>query len=371
MSAVTFEGVTSAIGMLALSHLTLPILILSLAYVLTTGLRRLCKHIHFLHLHARYGPVVRFAPNSLAINDPAALRAIYGHGANVQKSETFYHAFRAHPAAISTLLATEREHHARKRRIMGQAFSEGAMRELERYVLENVRVWEEEVGHRVEATKTNGNRWTEGVDMGKWCNYLVFGEWMWKSIAWCRRVSDFSHRYHGRSRIRQIIWYTGCYPREQRRDPSPWSCCEEKLHCWSNAILTSIRLRTLAHTLSKPASRPFAIPCIRQTPGDGTLQQYLARLFWPKRHLPLLTERQRSRDGRRPSQKRAVDGREYLDRCWQRHFVDNNQCNSVSSSPQHGLSRASCWRGEIELRQVGRHSHWSEATCLLLSSRVH
>jgi hypothetical protein len=204
MSAVTFEGVTSAIRILTLSHLTLTILILSLIYVLTAGLRRLCfhplkshpgpllarltslpdlyhayrgdKHVHFLHLHAKYGPVVRFAPNSLAINDPAALRAIYGHGANVQKSETFYHAFRAHPAAISTLLATERGHHARKRRIMGQAFSEGAMRDLEKYVLENVRVWEGEVGRRVDAVKKNENRWTDGVDMGKWCNYLVFGE---------------------------------------------------------------------------------------------------------------------------------------------------------------------------------------------------
>jgi hypothetical protein len=223
MSAVTLEGVTSAISILTLSHLALTILILSLAYLLTTGLRRFYfhplkshpgpllarltslpdlyhayrgdKHIHFLHLHAKYGPVVRFAPNSLAINDPAALRAIYGHGANVQKSETFYHAFRAHPAAISTLLATERGHHARKRRIMGQAFSESAMRELERYVLENVRVWEQEVGLRVEATKKSGNKWTDGVDMGKWCNYLVFGEWMWK--VWCRRVSDFSHRHHG------------------------------------------------------------------------------------------------------------------------------------------------------------------------------
>jgi hypothetical protein len=204
MSAVMFENMTFEIKLLTISHLALTILTLSLTYVLTASLHRLYfhplkshpgpllarltawpdlyhayrgdKHIHFLHLHAKYGPVVRFAPNSLAINDPAALRAIYGHGANVQKSETFYHAFRAHPAAISTLLATERGHHARKRRIMGQAFSDGAMRDLEKYVLENVRVWEGEVGLRVEVTKNSGNRWTDGVDMGKWCNYLVFGE---------------------------------------------------------------------------------------------------------------------------------------------------------------------------------------------------
>ena len=134
------------------------------------------KHIHLHRLHSIYGPVLRFSPNSLSINDPAALRAIYAHGANVQKSETFYHAFRAAPGAVSTLLATERVQHARKRRIMGQAFSEGAMRGVERYVLANVEVWLRGIGEGVEEARAEGRRWSEGVDMGRWDNYLVFGE---------------------------------------------------------------------------------------------------------------------------------------------------------------------------------------------------
>lgn len=129
------------------------------------------KHINFLHLHACYGPVVRFSPNSLAINHPVALKAIYGHGANVRKSD-FYRGFRAHPAAISTLLATEKVHHARKRRIMGQAFSEMAMRSLEKYVLENVSTFLGVVEERVSQV---GDGWSERLDMGKWDNYLVFG----------------------------------------------------------------------------------------------------------------------------------------------------------------------------------------------------
>lgn len=134
------------------------------------------KHIHFLNLHATYGAVVRFSPNSLAINDPAALKAIYGHGANVQKSPGFYHGFRAPPAAISTLLATEKTHHARKRRIMGQAFSEQAMRDLEKYVLENVRVFERGIGEVVGGCGSGEKEWSEGVDMGRRNNWLVFGE---------------------------------------------------------------------------------------------------------------------------------------------------------------------------------------------------
>lgn len=132
------------------------------------------KHINFLHLHEEYGTVVRYSPNSLSINDPAAMRAIYGHGANVQKSPGFYFGFRAAPTAISTLLATEKAHHARKRRIMGQAFSENAMRGLETYVLENVNVFMSRIETGVEIAKARGARWSEKMDMGKWNNYLVF-----------------------------------------------------------------------------------------------------------------------------------------------------------------------------------------------------
>ena len=206
MSDIMTESVAFAVRILTTSHLAATLTVIALLSVLTLSFHRLYihplksypgpllarltslpdlyhayrgdKHIHFLRLHAKYGPVVRFAPNSISVNDPAALRAIYGHGANVQKSESFYHAFRAHPTAISTLLATERVHHARKRRIMGQAFSDGAMKDLEKYVLENVRTWEGEVGCRVDVAMKEGKKWTAGIDMGKWCNYLVFGKCM-------------------------------------------------------------------------------------------------------------------------------------------------------------------------------------------------
>ena len=59
---------------------------------------------------------------------------------------------------------------------MGQAFSEGAMRGMERYVLENVEVWERGVEEKVEVARREGRRWSERVDMGRWNNYLVFGE---------------------------------------------------------------------------------------------------------------------------------------------------------------------------------------------------
>ena len=74
-----------------------------------------------------------FSPNPLSINDPAALKVINTHGANAQKP-TFYKCFRAAPTAVSTLLATEKAHHARKRRVMSQAFCHEALRGFEQYV---------------------------------------------------------------------------------------------------------------------------------------------------------------------------------------------------------------------------------------------
>lgn len=131
------------------------------------------KHILFYHLHKKYGTVVRFSPNSLSINDPAALKVIYAHGANVQKS-VFYKCFRAAPQAISTLLATEKHHHARKRRIMGQAFSENALRGFEQYVLGHVQDLVDRIGVAVNRPGAEKARWSIPIDMANWCNWLVF-----------------------------------------------------------------------------------------------------------------------------------------------------------------------------------------------------
>jgi cytochrome P450 len=131
------------------------------------------KHILFQRLHQKYGTVVRFSPSSLSINDPDALRIIYSHGASVQKS-VFYKCFRAAPNAVSTLLATEKQQHARKRRVMGQAFSEQAVRGFEQYVLGHVEDLVDRIGARLNHSKEVGSSWSAPLDMAAWCNWLVF-----------------------------------------------------------------------------------------------------------------------------------------------------------------------------------------------------
>jgi hypothetical protein len=133
------------------------------------------KHISFHLLHEKHGNgPIRFSPNSLSINDPVALKAIYSRSANVQKSD-FYVGFRAASGAISTLLATEKVHHARKRRIIGQAFSDHAMKGLETYVLENVRARVDKLEAGAEVAKARETKWGAELDMGKLNNYLAFG----------------------------------------------------------------------------------------------------------------------------------------------------------------------------------------------------
>lgn len=82
--------------------------------------------------------------------------------------------FRAAPHAISTLLATEKAHHAKKRRIAGQAFSETAMRGLEKYVLAHTQEMIERINSAVKRPGGERERWSKGQDMQKWCNWLVF-----------------------------------------------------------------------------------------------------------------------------------------------------------------------------------------------------
>ncbi len=131
------------------------------------------KHLLLYQLHQRYGTTIRFSPNTLSINDPAALKAIYSHSSNVAKGE-FYRGFRATPNAVSTLLATEKQQHAKKRRVMGQAFSDQALRGLEQYVLEHVQKLVDKIDGAVSESSADSKGWSATVDMRAWCNWLVF-----------------------------------------------------------------------------------------------------------------------------------------------------------------------------------------------------
>src|SRR5262245_28963926 len=93
--------------------------------------------------HVPAGPIVRFGPDSVSFNSNTALKEIYGFRSNVRKAE-FYNAF-VHPAP-NTHNTRDKDVHARKRRVLSHGFSDSAMKEMERYILGNVRAFCDQVG---------------------------------------------------------------------------------------------------------------------------------------------------------------------------------------------------------------------------------
>ncbi|GKT50620.1 cytochrome P450 monooxygenase apf7 [Colletotrichum spaethianum] len=150
------------------------------------------RHLDFYKLHSQYGAwptlspsstsrssycpwslqqtrtvIVRFGPNSLSFNSSTSLKEIYGFRSNVRKAE-FYNAF-VHPAP-NTHNARDKDVHARKRRVLAHGFSDSAMKEMERYIIANVRSFTTEIG-RGAGPETKG--WSTPKNMADWCNYLA------------------------------------------------------------------------------------------------------------------------------------------------------------------------------------------------------
>lgn len=118
-------------------------------------------------LTSRLGPVVRFGPSSLAFDTNTSLKTIYGFSANVLKSD-FYDAFVG--AAPSTHSARDKAEHARKRRVLSQAFSPRAMKEVEGYILANERVLTRLVG---EGAGAESKGWSAPKNMSDLFNWLA------------------------------------------------------------------------------------------------------------------------------------------------------------------------------------------------------
>jgi cytochrome P450 len=132
------------------------------------------RHLDFYRLHQKYGKVVRFGPNSISINSNTALGEIYSYKANVRKAH-FYSAFPATKGAWSTHSAIDKTLHARKRRVLSQAFSDNAMRGLQPHILNVIRTFTEAIGDWPSRTaQGKKDSWSTPKDMGLWANYMSY-----------------------------------------------------------------------------------------------------------------------------------------------------------------------------------------------------
>lgn len=131
------------------------------------------RHLAFHRAHEQYGPYVRIGPNTLSINTNTALKTIYGFRANVRKAD-FYTAFPATKATVNVHSSIDKIQHARKRRVMSHAFSDQAIKSLERYILANVRTACRLLGERSGKEGADEKGWNEAQNVANWCNWLVF-----------------------------------------------------------------------------------------------------------------------------------------------------------------------------------------------------
>ncbi|KAJ5389697.1 Cytochrome P450 E-class group I [Penicillium cataractarum] len=85
-------------------------------------------------LHAKYGRIVRIAPNELAISDPEAIKTIYGVNSGFTKTD-FYLAFRApYTRYPDHFTSTDEKVHAQRRRIVNGVYNMQSILQSEPYV---------------------------------------------------------------------------------------------------------------------------------------------------------------------------------------------------------------------------------------------
>ncbi|KFX96737.1 hypothetical protein V490_03168 [Pseudogymnoascus sp. VKM F-3557] len=131
------------------------------------------RHLSLYLMHEKYGPFVRYGPNALSTNTATALHSIYGFHSSVQKGN-FYTAFPANKHAYNTHSSIDKAQHSRKRRVLSHAFSDGAVKAMERYILQNVRAFTDGLGASSKVVGEERKGWGLGQNMADWCNYLTF-----------------------------------------------------------------------------------------------------------------------------------------------------------------------------------------------------
>ncbi|KAK3216477.1 hypothetical protein GRF29_8g3398054 [Pseudopithomyces chartarum] len=127
------------------------------------------RHLAFHLAHEKYGSHVRIGPNTLSINTAPALKSIYGFRANVRKAD-FYTAFPANKHTYNVHSSIDKAQHARKRRVMSHAFSDAAIKSLERWILANVRTGCRLLAEKGVAAEGGEKGWREAWNAADWCN---------------------------------------------------------------------------------------------------------------------------------------------------------------------------------------------------------
>lgn len=138
-------------------------------------------HVDLQMLHEKYGDVVRIAPDTLSFRSANAVHDIYHRKADVIKTGLTDAILGCNPY-YNTHTLNDRQIHAKRRRLLANAFSESALRGLEHFVIDRVDAFCEIMGTRKDTgdiTNSEKDEWSKPRDMSHWANSLtidVLGE---------------------------------------------------------------------------------------------------------------------------------------------------------------------------------------------------
>ncbi|KAL4905800.1 hypothetical protein BDW74DRAFT_184864 [Aspergillus multicolor] len=143
-------------------------------------------HTDIWECHQKYGPIVRYAPNRLLINTPSGLKAIYGHGANVQKAKS-YTRITLVKGAQPTISTIDNERHGKIRRVLNQGLSDGHIRAMDGEMTAVAALFAERLGEETDRFREHGTRspsasrstgegdsWSGAKNMAEWCDFFTF-----------------------------------------------------------------------------------------------------------------------------------------------------------------------------------------------------
>ncbi|KNG89231.1 cytochrome P450 [Aspergillus nomiae NRRL 13137] len=107
-----------------------------------------------MKLHAKYGPVVRIAPNELVTSDPEAIQTLYGTKSLTTKTD-FYLAFRPPWARFPDHFSSEGgKQHGERRRIVSHVYTMTSILQSEKYIEKCIDIWLEKLGEMADNKKS-------------------------------------------------------------------------------------------------------------------------------------------------------------------------------------------------------------------------
>lgn len=111
---------------------------------------------------------MRFAPEAVSFNTTSAVDTIYrSRKPDVIKSDWYQTVRDSAGGFESTFTARDKTRHGIKRRLLSHAFSERALKDYEPRIASLVGTWLECLQGEIDSGRGD-------IDMGKWCDYLIF-----------------------------------------------------------------------------------------------------------------------------------------------------------------------------------------------------